>query len=673
MFGGRIYSGDPVIENLHLTNGHEVNLSYSPHSPILIESDDDFETQGWPGNGTQNSPYEISGLSIVADDIDCIKITDTVSYFKIMDCFVSRVTWPDDPIIFSGIKLFNVTNGEIDSIQATHKLEGIFIEKSINCTIWNSQLFDNVWYGCEIRNSTYCTVTNCTFTENGAAGLVARVTTTPPPIRNCIIIGNTFVDNSGDGIHLAYSWNFNVSDNILVRDGWSLYECSNCYGSNNSINESGGISLRGTNCTLENNSISGGLSIGNANNCTIKSNSIHNSNDEGVRFLYASNISFIDNSIFKSLEDGLELKNTMNCTIMYNEVYSNGEHGVAILESSSRNVLYSNIFCNNSQIGIMFDETSFNNSAYDNHLLWNGLANALDNGTANSWDDNVSLGNEWDDYNGIGPYPIMGSAESFDHFPKVADTSLPQIIGPPDFQYDEVVEGQSISWNVSGAVPGQYWIYREHMVIEQDAWSNGKTIILDVDNLSLGFYNFTLVISDILGHEASDIVFVTVIDGTPPSLDSPDDIQFIEGTIGHIIVWHPNDLHPKSFEIEINHVVTAFGLWNSSSEDISYNLDTFTVGTYNVTIIVSDIGDNSISDSVNVIVIPPTTTTTATTTTTSTTTSAITSPTTTQTDSTTSPTITPSEFDPALTILMGVGAIGALVIVTIIVKKKSSD
>jgi len=30
--------------------------AYSPSSPILIQSDDDFETQGWPGEGSAENP-----------------------------------------------------------------------------------------------------------------------------------------------------------------------------------------------------------------------------------------------------------------------------------------------------------------------------------------------------------------------------------------------------------------------------------------------------------------------------------------------------------------------------------------------------------------------------------------------------------------------------------------
>ncbi len=663
-------------ESVHETEVITINLSYTPSDPILIQSDADFETQGWSGNGTQDDPYMISGLSITADDVDCIKISDTTVFFKITDCLVSRVTWPHDPVVFSGINLFNVSNCVIDEISATHKLEGIFIEKSINCTITNSQLYDNEWYGCEIRNSTLCYVTNCTFTDNGSAGLVARW-----DIRDCEIKGNLFIDNDGDGISLSYCLNFIVVNNVLIGNygrtigsgtGIKLYEGENCYARNNTIHESDfGIGWRGVNCTLESNMISDsfaeGLAIVNSNECKIKNNTISNCIEEGVRLSYVSNVILSNNIISDNIMDGIEFRDTVNCSAVNNAIFNNAEHGVAMLESSSGNRLRSNLLCGNSLIGIMFDDTSYNNTAYDNRFLWNGLTNALDNGTDNSWDDNVSLGNAWDDYDGTGSYPIQGWAESFDRYPGIADNSTPEIDSPSDLQYNEGTDGHSITWIISGAVPNMYQIYREQTEIKSSDWNN-YIIDVDVDGLSLGVYNYTLVITDLLGNIASDTVFVTVIDGTAPILDSPDDVQFNEGTTGYTITWNPDDLHPESYTIEVNGVVASFGSWNSSEEDISFELDAFTIGTYNVTLLVTDIGGNTVIDTVIVTILPPTTTTTIVTTTT-TTTEIIT---TTITDTTTSNTTIPPDLQDTMIVILLASGLGAVVIIIVLlsIKKK---
>ncbi|GAG96993.1 unnamed protein product [marine sediment metagenome] len=54
------------------------------------------------------------------------------------------------------------------------------------------------------------------------------------------------------------------------------------------------------------------------------------------------------------------------------------------------------------------------NVLYLNRLGYNAENNALDNGKrdSNIWDDGVSVGNWWSDYDGTGTYEIMGWAYS---------------------------------------------------------------------------------------------------------------------------------------------------------------------------------------------------------------------------------------------------------------------
>ena len=66
---------------------------YVVHDPILILSDTDFETQGWPGNGSAADPYVIEGLWIDAQyDITSIKIWDSTVNYTIRNCHVEAST-----------------------------------------------------------------------------------------------------------------------------------------------------------------------------------------------------------------------------------------------------------------------------------------------------------------------------------------------------------------------------------------------------------------------------------------------------------------------------------------------------------------------------------------------------------------------------------------------------
>ncbi|MCG3217292.1 MAG: hypothetical protein KAS63_11225, partial [Candidatus Heimdallarchaeota archaeon] len=52
-------------------------LSYIPHDPILIDSDDDFITYGFPGNGTEINPYIIENYNIITTTENGISISFT--------------------------------------------------------------------------------------------------------------------------------------------------------------------------------------------------------------------------------------------------------------------------------------------------------------------------------------------------------------------------------------------------------------------------------------------------------------------------------------------------------------------------------------------------------------------------------------------------------------------
>ncbi len=63
---------------------------------------------------------------------------------------------------------------------------------------------------------------------------------------------------------------------------------------------------------------------------------------------------------------------------------------------------------------------------HGNQLGYNGESNASDEeGTDNSWDDGVSLGNYWGDYDGTGVYTIPGSTGSVDRYPRKMTVTIP--------------------------------------------------------------------------------------------------------------------------------------------------------------------------------------------------------------------------------------------------------
>ena len=71
-------------------SSEKISLAYTAHDPIVIDSNDDFDTLGFPGSGTQTDPYLIENLNISERYVsDGIFIRDTTSYFIIQNCWIS--------------------------------------------------------------------------------------------------------------------------------------------------------------------------------------------------------------------------------------------------------------------------------------------------------------------------------------------------------------------------------------------------------------------------------------------------------------------------------------------------------------------------------------------------------------------------------------------------------
>ncbi|MFX1560362.1 MAG: hypothetical protein ACFFBL_07225, partial [Promethearchaeota archaeon] len=199
----------------------------------------------------------------------------------------------------------------------------------------------------------------------------------------------------------------------------------------------------------------------------------------------------------------------------------------------------------------------------------------------------------------------------------VQDTTSPTINTPADIYYDEGDTGYSIAWSPSDLLPSSYVIYMEGSILRSGAWnSSAESINVSVDGLAFGSYNYTIVVTDTTGHSAVDQVWVYVQDGTAPTTDHPADFDYDEDETGNAITWTPNDSHPKNFTIYKDGTIEDSGSWDGSA--ITIDVDGLSPGVYNYTIVVYDLGGNSVTDTVivtvNEVITTPTTPTTPTTT-----------------------------------------------------------
>jgi hypothetical protein len=94
---------------------------------------------------------------------------------------------------------------------------------------------------------------------------------------------------------------------------------------------------------------------------------------------------------------------------------------------------------------------------------------------------------------------------------KYRDTISPTIDNPDDISYIEGEEGNSITWYPTDDYPSHYEILIDEVVYKSGVWNHTvEAVIVSVDELSAGDYDYTCIVYDIRGNFARDDVMVTV-------------------------------------------------------------------------------------------------------------------------------------------------------------------
>ncbi|OLS29050.1 MAG: hypothetical protein HeimC2_02450 [Candidatus Heimdallarchaeota archaeon LC_2] len=132
------------------------------------------------------------------------------------------------------------------------------------------------------------------------------------------------------------------------------------------------------------------------------------------------------------------------------------------------------------------------------------------------------------------------------------------------------------------------------------SWVSNETISINLDGLSEGLYNFTIIIFDASYNLIIDTIFVTVTDIPKWGL-TPDDINYAEGSFGNTFSWNATDSYPTSYEIQIDSTFYLSGGWNNETTVI-IPIDNLSKGSYTITIIVYDASNNNNTYTFNVLV-----------------------------------------------------------------------
>ncbi|TFG13140.1 hypothetical protein EU537_07470, partial [Candidatus Thorarchaeota archaeon] len=438
---------------------------------------------------------------------------------------------------FGQVILANCSNTTVNDGRFNNATIGVLIGYSTNCTLQNNTAMRNFDSGFRLINSRNCTLTNNTVGESwryGSAGFYLLSSD------NCSLVKNTVI-GVFYAYHLTMSGDCNLTDNKAIDSGSGFFlrespKCSfvgnaadnNQYGGfdfwdsfdcilegNTAKNNSGnGFFLRSSNsCALKDNSASNNTGHGfyaydSTTNCIFRKNTAAYNSYEGFYIDHNSNhCNLTGNSAIYNYGDGFVLSSA-NCRLIHNIATNNTENGIRLLDADNSTIA-NNTVATNEDYGIFAEIYSSENQIHYN-ILWGNTGNARDDGSLNIWDDGVSLGNFWDDFQGIGNHSINGAAESVDRYPYNIEAYYSVALNhPDDIEYEVGTTGHNITWIPADPYPAYYTIYSNGSQIVSESW-NGTVILIDVDGLAVGIYNYTLEVSDTSGNTAADTVIVTV-------------------------------------------------------------------------------------------------------------------------------------------------------------------
>lgn len=234
----------------------------------------------------------------------------------------------------------------------------------------------------------------------------------------------------------------------------------------------------------------------------------------GIQITSSRNVTVSDCYAMGNGGNGIYLHESMWCNITGCYIYGNHK-GIMFWDSTNCTVVDNDIY-RNTYVGVEFSSYSHNNSVIGNRFGWNfvresGETHGRDNGLNNTWDDGEGTGNAYSDYDADETYVIPGFSDTIDHFATgFSDEDLPQIEPVSDFAFDIETSDNFLTWNATDSLPYLYVVY-----VNANEWSAGtwddRSIVIPLDDVLPGTYNFTVVLTDGGGSNVSDSVFVTAV------------------------------------------------------------------------------------------------------------------------------------------------------------------
>jgi len=240
-------------------NLHETIFDLVEHAPILIDSNDDFETLNFTGEGTELEPYVITNLFINASGVTTgIEIHNTGVHFEIKNCTIltdyigillsavaaSTAKINNNTCISKsgdggGVGLSGTYGCIITDNECANFMQGIHLNHAHNNIITNNVFPFNNYQGINIRYSNYNEITYNSIQYSQQHGLALVGTSHDNIIHHNRFINNSLVEEytiNGERTGTIGSQGYDEGSNNIWYDEegkygnrWSDYEGQGTY------------------------------------------------------------------------------------------------------------------------------------------------------------------------------------------------------------------------------------------------------------------------------------------------------------------------------------------------------------------------------------------------------------------------------------------------------------
>ncbi|MHA1561282.1 MAG: NosD domain-containing protein [Promethearchaeota archaeon] len=621
------------------------------HLEISINSDSELDAF-CAGNGTTGTSWEtahvIENYEINGTVGDGISIKNTRRFLIINNCIISNSS-------SSGISIDNCTNIRIqNSISESNPSAGVKILNSKGIFINSTDFIDNQ-EGLEMLNTNNTEIINSYFTQNYEDAIyIDSNCHNILFLENSIIensygfyifesssiryIDNDIINNTGTGIYTELNIGDNFTGNVISNNegtGLELYDCSSSIVENNIIKNNTGTGIHtelNFGDTITGNIITNnegtGLELYECNSTIVENNTVMYSGGDGI-YTEKCNSTIVENNIVMYNDyDGIEMWGGFggNYNTISNNTFSNNtEYGILLDDSNQHNIITNNEVCFNEMSGIYITDEQHNNT-----ISYNNIANNTNYGiwVERDSDNSTILGNTIKNNGDNGIYidqfcnnntiiynTITGNPSGIEIYDNEKNAVIGNDISFNDdygiILYDcyyTPIFGNNISFNKygiefdDGSYFNQIWMNiisdnSEYQGFEDGVsnnWDNGK-----VGNY-WGDYNERYPGAIAIGNiwdtnytingtsNFNDTKPLVNIDPVLDLLPSPN-ITYMMGETGHFVSWMITDTYYWNSEYFIyrDDVLVNTGEW-VSGDAASVNVDGLEFGTYLFNIVAKD-------------------------------------------------------------------------------------